>query len=440
MWNKIYSYFAKQPQPHTIAVDDQDRWSDEPDAQNPNFRSPVPSADKIEPKTRDKLQSSSSLLESEVLHTKRKCFLEEEGDRPQQSLPPTRNAFKDISNRQSPLASTRSISRPLLAISSVPIPSISPLSKTHKPKAPKPEQTLGPLHLYKQLHRNSTNSVQVWTSHWHHEDYPVMQKHLPYVVKVFDLRKMTQIEKSFAIREWDLHKLLSDTRQENKYKEDEGVLPLVYLYDPPEIKYKLMVFPYCYQGDLRTYLNNNKGKRIPEDTIRKLMTGVREALWQMRLLEIMHRDIKPENIFIYNDKCFLGDFGIAMQKFIRGMQHESVKLGTQAYSSPEFLGLLDVREARQYLCHSDYWSFAVVLFEITFGYCPFQGLKEEELESKMKQIPSLIEQHSEEFGISNDLTNLLKGMLKFFPGERYIFPAWANHSWWKTTDHKMCLS
>ena len=46
----------------------------------------------------------------------------------------------------------------------------------------------------------------------------------------------------------------------------------------------------------------------------------------MRLKQVMHRDIKPENIFIYNDKCFLGDFGIAIQKFISGMQHEAVKI------------------------------------------------------------------------------------------------------------------
>lgn len=438
MWNKICSFFSKDTKPHLAPADEQYQRSDEPNTQNYNYRSPVQRADKIERRTRDKSQSKHSVLESEVILQKGPCFIDEEDEHPQSSLH-HRNPLKEITNRQSPIPSTRSSSRPPLTHTSLPSRSISPLSKNHKPSTPKPEKTVGPFHLYKQLHCNSTHTVKVWTALEHHQDYPVMQKHLPYVAKVFDWKNMTQLEKSFAEREWQLHKQLSDTRQENKYREDEGVLPLVYLFKTPESSYRMMVFPYCYQGDLRSFLNKHKGRRIPEHTIRRLMTGVREALWQMRLKQVMHRDIKPESIFIYNDKCFLGDFGIAIQKFISGMQHEAVILGTQAYSSPEFLGLLDSKQERQYLCNSDYWSFGVVLFEMTFGYCPFQDLKQNDLKSKMKDMPALIEELSQKFPISEYLKDLLEGMLRFLPGKRYIFTTWANHLWWKTTDRKMCL-
>ena len=441
MWNTIRSFFSKETKPHLDTPDEQYEGFDTPKTQNCNYRSPVQKANKIERQTRDKSVSKSTLLESEVIEQKEPigpCFLDEVDEHPKASLQ-HRIPFKEITNRQSPMSSTRSSStRPLMTHSSQPNRSLSPLSRNHKAQAPKPEKTVGPFHLYTQLHSNSTRTVKVWTALEHYKDYPVMQKHLPYVAKVFDWKNMTEIEKSFALREWKLHKLLSDNREKFKYKENEGVLPLIYMYKSQESPYRMMVFPYCYQGDLRSFLNRHKGVRIPEPTIRRLMSGVREALWQMRMEQVMHRDIKPENIFIYYNKCFLGDFGIAIQKFILGIQHESVILGTMAYSSPESLGLLDSKKECQYLCNSDYWSFGVVLFEMTFGFCPFQDLKHDDLEFRMKNMHNLIEELSQKFPISDHLKDLLQGLLRFFPGHRYIFTTWANHAWWQTTDRKIC--
>lgn len=437
MLKKIFSLFSGDTNPLQATADKENQSPGGSDNQNCKSRSQISTGVKIEFRTRDKSTCSKAPSEIEATHQKGTCFLDEDNESQYRS-PHHRNFLMDMTIFQSPNSSAGSILRPHSAKSQLPNRSNSPFADGRKSETPKPEKTVGPYKLYKKLHCNNNNSVQVWTALHHHDNYPIMQKHLPFVAKVFDLKRMTQIQKTFAKNEWQLHMLLSDTREQKKYTEIEGVLPLAYLYDSPEESYKMMVFPNCYQGDLREFLKRNKDKRIPESVIRKFMLGVREALWQMRLQEIMHRDIKPENILILNNRCFLADFGIAIKDYLSGIKHESVKLGTQAYSPPEFLGILDMKELRQFFCHSDYWSFGVVLFEMTFGYCPFHGLDEETLKVTMKKMPELIEELSEKFEISDCLKDLLTGMLRFVPGDRYSFYAWANHSWWRTTDRKMC--
>ncbi len=78
----------------------------------------------------------------------------------------------------------------------------------------------------------------------------------------------------------------------------------------------------------------------------------------------MHRDLKPDNIFFSDGKVKLGDFGFC--KMLE-MNMAQTMLGSPIYMAPEIL------KEEIYTLKADIWSLGVVLFEMLFGYCPFES-------------------------------------------------------------------
>ena len=84
---------------------------------------------------------------------------------------------------------------------------------------------------------------------------------------------------------------------------------------------------------------------------------------------IIHRDIKPSNIYIKNieDKdeeikiITLGDFSCA----IKIKENKSESIGTILYNAPEMTQDLEYNEK------VDLWSLGVTLYELYFGYLPY---------------------------------------------------------------------
>lgn len=81
---------------------------------------------------------------------------------------------------------------------------------------------------------------------------------------------------------------------------------------------------------------------------------------------IMHRDLKPDNIFFHNGNLKLGDFGFCKTL---GKENDmaSTMLGSPIYMAPEVL------KGEIYTSKADIWSLGVVLFEMLFGFCPFES-------------------------------------------------------------------
>lgn len=80
----------------------------------------------------------------------------------------------------------------------------------------------------------------------------------------------------------------------------------------------------------------------------------------------MHRDLKPDNIFFHNGSLKLGDFGFC-KTLGSANDMANTMLGSPIYMAPEVL------KGESYTSKADIWSLGVVLYEMLFGFCPFQS-------------------------------------------------------------------
>lgn len=98
----------------------------------------------------------------------------------------------------------------------------------------------------------------------------------------------------------------------------------------------------------------------------KIFQQLLEAFKVLNKYNIMHRDLKPDNIFIHNGDIKLGDFGFCKTLMTQD-DMTSTMLGSPIYMAPEVL------RGEIYTSKADIWSLGVVLYEMVYGYCPFES-------------------------------------------------------------------
>jgi serine/threonine protein kinase len=115
----------------------------------------------------------------------------------------------------------------------------------------------------------------------------------------------------------------------------------------------------------------------------------------------MHRDIKPSNILLNNGVIKLADFG-----FCKPMKDSKdlaqTMLGSPIYMAPEIL------KGEIYTMKADIWSLGVVLYEMLYGFCPFE-------ERSIARLINLIDEGTVNFPstvkVSKNTEDLIKRML-----------------------------
>jgi len=149
---------------------------------------------------------------------------------------------------------------------------------------------------------------------------------------------------------------------------------------------------------------------------------------------VMHRDIKPENILLQhknvekdvdsdkldhyeNYKIRIADFGLA--KCMEGELLTKTTVGTRPYKCPEIVN------EQQYSYEADIWAVGVLVFEMVTHYCIFynhNGYETkhprplEPVSQKTKGIDwSFLKEHYE---VSDELVDLISGMLNYEPADR----------------------
>jgi serine/threonine protein kinase len=138
-----------------------------------------------------------------------------------------------------------------------------------------------------------------------------------------------------------------------------------------------MVMDYIEGPTLAHYISNtsNKGQLRPPAEIVNLLTSISLAIDYAHRQEMIHRDIKPANILLDQRNTrrnlmgepILTDFGIARLLNTSSTTQTGIQLSTPAYISPEQVQGHPATE------RSDLYSLAVILYEITTGFLPFQS-------------------------------------------------------------------
>lgn len=155
------------------------------------------------------------------------------------------------------------------------------------------------------------------------------------------------------------------------------------------------VYEYCNGGTLEGLLR--KQNVLDEKSALLIFKQLLEAFQVLNKYNIMHRDLKPDNIFFHNGVVKVGDFGFC--KNLEKAEMTKTMLGSPIYMAPEILN------GQIYSNKADIWSIGVVLYEMLYGYCPFES----------NSIPKLIEVLKEtELEFPNDIyvTNETKKLLK----------------------------
>eukprot|EP01062_Namystynia_karyoxenos_P004164 TRINITY_DN11475_c0_g1_i1.p1 TRINITY_DN11475_c0_g1~~TRINITY_DN11475_c0_g1_i1.p1 ORF type:complete len:428 (+),score=154.41 TRINITY_DN11475_c0_g1_i1:100-1284(+) len=139
----------------------------------------------------------------------------------------------------------------------------------------------------------------------------------------------------------------------------------------------VIAMEYVPEGDLRNYIERQKGRHLKEDRVLDWFIQVCFAVRSLERRCILHRDLKTQNILIGEDGVAkLADFGISK------VQRTSTDLcgtfvGTPYYLSPE------VVKKEPYGAPSDMWALGVVLAELLTVSHPFTGRDHEELNSNI---------------------------------------------------------
>ncbi|XP_011442457.4 serine/threonine kinase-like domain-containing protein STKLD1 isoform X3 [Magallana gigas] len=179
--------------------------------------------------------------------------------------------------------------------------------------------------------------------------------------------------------------------------------------------YMVIVMEYFPKGHLGNVVQNARDKKqpIPEETIKKYIGQLMEALVYSHNKNILHRDLRVSNVYLVEepllqeDILILGDFTVAsVMCDTRTCTRRTNKLTN--YLAPEL-----TEKAADFSEATDVWSLGCVLFDLTTA----SFLTEEEAVARLGEVredPYKLEEVFEDVAknYSGDLINLIRALLK----------------------------
>jgi len=196
-------------------------------------------------------------------------------------------------------------------------------------------------------------------------------------------------------------------------------------------KYIFVVLPFCKDGELFDRLDN-ANECFDENESRHWFKQICQGVHSLHQAGVCHRDISLENVLIHGDSCHVIDMGMSL----RVPQHEQPdvlltpqgRCGKYFYMSPEIYANREAFDPYAI----DVWSTGAVLFMMLTGAPPYQKPtpSDESFQWIMAgKIPELLEAWDRK--LSPEALDLLQGMLRINPTERYTLEEVMNHPWMK---------
>jgi serine/threonine-protein kinase ULK/ATG1 len=142
-----------------------------------------------------------------------------------------------------------------------------------------------------------------------------------------------------------------------------NIVKLIDVLYSDDLKYVYIIMEYCENGDLSTYIKNNK---LNEEQVKYYMIQLKNGLEYLRNNNIIHRDLKPANILLTQNYKILkiADFGLA--KNIHDYSELMDTLcGSPLYMAPELIN------NKKYNLQSDLWSIGIILYEMLYHKHPY---------------------------------------------------------------------
>eukprot|EP00792_Barthelona_sp_PAP020_P011903 TRINITY_DN616_c0_g1_i1.p1 TRINITY_DN616_c0_g1~~TRINITY_DN616_c0_g1_i1.p1 ORF type:complete len:850 (-),score=211.16 TRINITY_DN616_c0_g1_i1:115-2664(-) len=217
------------------------------------------------------------------------------------------------------------------------------------------------------------------------------------------------------------------------------VVPLVWSFHNKD--YLVLVMEYCPGGDLLGLLREMG--QLPIEACRQYIAELFIALNWLHSRHTVHRDIKPDNVLIdEHGHLKLIDFGLSnkglhtssypqtnkkQDNVVKPHQRQHSIVGTPDYLPPELLlGLGHDTSA-------DYWSTGCLLYEMVVGVAPFNATTKEEVFNNIVNC-KINWQLLEEEADCPEILDLLKGLLRMKPSERFTYKEVQNHPFFADID------
>ena len=203
-----------------------------------------------------------------------------------------------------------------------------------------------------------------------------------------------------------------------------GVCRLRTVISEPE--YHLLVVELCEGNEL---FDKVAAGALSEDDARGYMTQIISAVDYCHSQKVYHRDLKLENVLLkdtVSNTIKVSDFGMAKDTNVSSMP-KTKRIGTIAYMAPEVADA----DSGYNGAAVDVWSMGVMLYVMVFCNYPFghDGDGGDHTRTVLARIRSGTFAFSRHINISDDLKDLIKGMLTVDPTQRITIAEICQHPW-----------
>eukprot|EP00035_Acanthoeca_spectabilis_P037571 m.46054 g.46054 ORF g.46054 m.46054 type:complete len:683 (+) comp8713_c0_seq1:757-2805(+) len=194
-------------------------------------------------------------------------------------------------------------------------------------------------------------------------------------------------------------------------------------------EHRVFITELMTSGTLKQFLRDTGAPK--HEVLQKWCKQILSALKYMHDKGIIHRDLKCDNIFIEGTtgEVKIGDLGLAM--VYKEFGPKSSVIGTPEFMAPEVAG-------HDYSEKSDLWSLGVTLFVMVCGSknLPFTSVDGDRFKiphdiasTDPRDHRETLEAKFEQFGLSDNLRDLLHKLLTVDPNRRVSAKEALQHPW-----------